>query len=407
MPELSTDDAMSMLSARSTSQGTADGNVQYYSWHLSLRVDRPVEGCAMRPHAYMYSKKLDERDLDKPLPSHSKKMREPPPHHEFVYRWFRGPAEESCAYDGCPRRASFSPHDWSQHALGMRHGINGGIKQPAACRIQCCSTQSSLYMCSFCNSQCFVQAWKTQYTMPKNSNGIAVNSIQQYNQPYPGAAGGVPPHVSSRSTTPTPYMGGTPMRSPSFDETQSVGSTGSGGGAGASSMMMRMNSAGGTRSPIPPGTPRAQSYGSTGSGYYPSSGTNNYGDDGTEEWLEVSRDQIFIPGPDDIGRKLKLEAAAYSHDSGERLMYRVVKTDLVLARAPDPLTRTLIVKSSASAAAATTTTTAANSSAASVSPYGNPAHRFRVVTYNVLAEIYATQQQYPYCDFWALSWDYR
>ena len=29
------------------------------------------------------------------------------------------------------------------------------------------------------------------------------------------------------------------------------------------------------------------------------------------------------------------------------------------------------------------------------------------MTYNILAEIYATQQQYPYCDFWSLGFDYR
>jgi hypothetical protein len=43
-----------------------------------------------------------------------------------------------------------------------------------------------------------------------------------------------------------------------------------------------------------------------------------------EEWVEVGRDQISLLGPDDVGRKLKLEAAAYGHD-----MYGVVKTDLV------------------------------------------------------------------------------
>ena len=365
-------DAMSMLSSTNIS------GIQYYSWHLSLRVDRPVEGCAMRPHAYMYSKKLDERDLDKPLPSHSKKMREPPPHHEFVYRWFRGPPEEPCAYDGCPRRTSFSPHDWSLHALGMRFGVGTStVKQPAACRLQCVSTQSSLYMCTFCNSKCFVQAWKSQYTIPKNQNGNG----NQY-------TGGYVPAANSRSTTPTPYMS-TPHRSPSFDDTASVGSTGSG-----SNMMAHR------RSPQPPGTPRA---GYSSGTYYPTGGTVEYGD---EEWLEVSRDQIFIPGPDDVGRKLKLEAAAYSHDSGERLMFRVVKTDLVLARAPDPLTRQLLVNTGMKGNNATTTLTT-QTSAANLPHYGNPGSRFRVVTYNVLAEIYATQQQYPYCDFWALSWDYR
>jgi CCR4-NOT transcription complex subunit 6 len=394
MPTPSTNDALSMLSA------TNNSGLQYYSWHLSLRVDRPVEGCAMRPHAYMYSKKLDERDLDKPLPSHSKKMREPPPHHEFVYRWFRGPPEEPCAYEGCPRRTSFSPHDWSLHALGMRHGVSPHtVKQPAACRLQCVSTQSSLYMCTFCNSKCFVQAWKTQYTIPKaltnggngngtferaNSAGSNASYMLNSNNNNNNSNSNSNNDSNSRSTTPTPY-GTHHLRSPSFDDTASVGSQGSVGPAMA-------------RSPQPPGTPRA--------------GYNAYYDAAAaaatqeEEWLEVSRDQLYLPGPDDVGRKLKLEAAAYSHDSGERLMYRVVKTDLVLARAPDPLTRPLVVVTGNNKPPITTTTaqTTAASLALSSSSYGA---RFRVVTYNVLAEIYATQQQYPYCDFWALSWDYR
>lgn len=32
---------------------------------------------------------------------------------------------------------------------------------------------------------------------------------------------------------------------------------------------------------------------------------------------------------------------------------------------------------------------------------------FRVLTYNCLAEIYASVQQYPYCPSWALAWTYR
>ena len=31
----------------------------------------------------------------------------------------------------------------------------------------------------------------------------------------------------------------------------------------------------------------------------------------------------------------------------------------------------------------------------------------RVVTYNVLAEIYTNKQMYPYCPLWALSWNFR
>jgi hypothetical protein len=133
-----------------------------------------------------------------------------------------------------------------------------------------------------------------------------------------------------------------------------------------------------------PGTPRA--YSSGGSGGY-NSNYNDYGDkEQTDEWIEISRDQLYVPNGDDLGRKLKLEAAAYSSDTGELLMLRVVKTDLVLARAPDPIKRKLVTAKTAGASGGA---------------------RFRIATYNVLAEIYATQQQYPYCDFWALSWDYR
>lgn len=297
----------------------------------------------MQPHAYMYGKKLDERDYDKSMPPHSKKMKEPPPEHEFSYRWFRGPLHEACAYEGCRRRASFSPHAWSKHALG---GTD--------CALQCVSTQSSLYKATFCNKQCFVNAWKTQYTVPRDTRDI------------------------SRS--------GTPSRSRSasfgseadlFDETASTRSSGS------KSPSFYLNDNASTSSfNNNPGTPR---------GYL--GGYNNHNNNnsstppftGGDEWMEISRDQIYMPGPEDIGRKLKIEAAAYSSETGELLMSRVVKTDVVLERAPDPVKRTLITTKGG----------------------GGVGPRFRVATYNVLAEIYATQQQYPYCDFWALSWDYR
>ena len=37
----------------------------------------------------------------------------------------------------------------------------------------------------------------------------------------------------------------------------------------------------------------------------------------------------------------------------------------------------------------------------------NGNERIRVVTYNLLAAIYATNTQYPYCPQWALSWNFR
>ena len=324
----------------------------FYSWNLSLRVDRPVEGCSMKPHCYMYGKKLDDREADKPLPSHSKKMREPPPEHEFSYRWFRGPPTVPCAYEQCARRTSFSPHDWSKHAVG---GAN--------CALQCVSQQSSLFRQSFCNPECFILAWKTQYTVPKEML------------------------LGNR---------GTPMRKRTNsmdsveDDMRSVGSMGSNdrmsnSNGGSKSPANFSDGSGGSGQQQTPGTPRGYM-----GGYHngaPGSAGPYKNRNGEEEWIEISRDHVYIPGPDDVGRKLKLEAAAYSTETGELLMHRVIKTDIVLSQAPPPIKRTLV--------------TAKNGAGAGAGA------RFRIVSYNVLAEIYATQQQYPYCDIWALSWEYR
>lgn len=73
------------------------------------------------------------------------------------------------------------------------------------------------------------------------------------------------------------------------------------------------------------------------------SNNNPYNTQSSEdEWIEISRDQLYIPHTEDIGRKLKVEAAAYSLESGELLMHRVVKTDLVLSRTPEPEKRNLV-----------------------------------------------------------------
>jgi CCR4-NOT transcription complex subunit 6 len=291
----------------------------------------------MKPHAYMYGKKLDEtrseNDAQQVVAVNNntttaivKRMKEPPPQHEFMYRWFRGPLNDPCANESCVRRSSFSPHDWSKHALGGS----------TDCALQCISSQSSLYKSTFCNSKCFVVAWRTQYTIPR-----------------PG-----------RSATP--------------DRARSGGSYSSFPGDSDADDMASQRSSG-SKSPTyydQPSTPRGGGF----NGSYANG-------DGEQGWVEISRDQYYLPTEADVGRKLKIEASAYSLDTGELLMSRVVKTDMVLARAPQPLSRKLVT-------------------AVGLAP-SSSSSRFRVATYNLLAEIYATQQQYPYTDFWALSWEYR
>ena len=182
-----------------------------------------------------------------------------------------------------------------------------------------------------------------------------------------------------RSNTPNRQRSGS--TDGSVEDDRSVGSTGSMGRMNGSKSPGLSDVGSNLSSASNPGTPR----GFVGSYYGGYNGTSADTPQ-SEEWIEISRDQLYIPGQEDIGRKLKLEAASYSTETGELLMHRVVKTDLVLARAPDPPKRPVVT--------------------AKPGPTGGGA-RFRIASYNVLAEIYATQQQYPYCDIWALSWDYR
>lgn len=331
---------------------TMSGKDTHYTWHLSLRVDRPIEGCTVQSHAYMYGKKVDDRDMDKSNHhSHSKKAKEAPPPNEFSYRWFRGPEEEFCAYQECPRMKSYSPHDWSMHALGG-----------SGCSLQCVSGQSSLYKSTFCNSKCFVEAWKTQYTIPQQQRDAPQS--QQSAQKFLN-------NVSSPNHN---------QRRLSDDDEQSTGSL---GGISANGSVSSNNNSVLTPSAQSKGfVPRSTSYHDYGAAQFGEGGGNN----GDDEWVEISNNQMYIPTQEDVGRKLKLEVGSYSVETGELLMHRVVKTDLVLTRAPDPAKRNLVT-------------------AKTSGPRGG--ERFRIVTYNILAEIYATKQQYPYCDLWALSWEFR
>jgi CCR4-NOT transcription complex subunit 6 len=196
-----------------------------------------------------------------------------------------------------------------------------------------------------------VAAWKTQYTIPK------ISALSN----------------GSRSATPQRSRSGSSNGSDDvFDEAASQRSNGS------KSPNFFENT----------GTPRGYVGGYTGKANNhqtaPYSANGEFGD----EWVEISRDQVYLPTDADVGHKLQIEASSYSLETGELLMSRVVKTDVVLGRAPQPVSRKIVSASN-------------SNKAASNGP------RFRIVTYNVLAELYATQQQYPYTDFWALSWDYR
>uniref|UniRef100_A0A6S9ETF7 Endonuclease/exonuclease/phosphatase domain-containing protein n=1 Tax=Heterosigma akashiwo TaxID=2829 RepID=A0A6S9ETF7_HETAK len=108
-----------------------------------------------------------------------------------------------------------------------------------------------------------------------------------------------------------------------------------------------------------------------------------------EEWVEISDGPtaLYTPTAADVGHCLRLECRAFKTATDELLCPpRVITTEPVLSAPPIPPKRALVAVKGAG---------------------GGGGLRFRVVTYNILAEIYATQQMYPHIDFWALNWTYR
>ena len=108
-----------------------------------------------------------------------------------------------------------------------------------------------------------------------------------------------------------------------------------------------------------------------------------------EPWTEVGFEPCFTPGADEVGCVLRVEVLAVhaSDPDGPPLFEpKWIVTEPALDMPPLPPRRGIV-------------TAGHGASGSGV--------RFRVLTYNILAEIYATQQMYPYCDPWALKFAYR
>jgi CCR4-NOT transcription complex subunit 6 len=107
-----------------------------------------------------------------------------------------------------------------------------------------------------------------------------------------------------------------------------------------------------------------------------------------EAWVEVGRNRTFVPGPDDVGCILKFECTAHDVASAYQ---DVGKTfSIVTARvrpAPNPPRRSLVPITP---------------------PHASVTKgAFTVLSYNLLADLYATAEMFGYCPSWALAWPYR
>jgi CCR4-NOT transcription complex subunit 6 len=105
-----------------------------------------------------------------------------------------------------------------------------------------------------------------------------------------------------------------------------------------------------------------------------------------ESWVQISREKVYNPTKTDVGHLLRIECIAHSDTDGKVIGNKVVETSLVLPTPPPVLTRTFIESKMKRSVNYST---------------------FRVISYNILADIYGTQQLYPYCPVWALRWNYR
>jgi CCR4-NOT transcription complex subunit 6 len=116
-------------------------------------------------------------------------------------------------------------------------------------------------------------------------------------------------------------------------------------------------------------------------------GSYTYSNSG-ETWVEVGRERVYTPAADDVGAILKFECTAYDAASPYP---EVGKTfSIITARvrpAPCPPRRVLVPLTPAKPCVTK--------------------GKFTLLSYNLLADLYATGDQFGYCPPWALAWPYR
>ncbi|GFZ20919.1 DNAse I-like superfamily protein [Actinidia rufa] len=117
---------------------------------------------------------------------------------------------------------------------------------------------------------------------------------------------------------------------------------------------------------------------------------------GGETWFEVGRSKTYTPTADDIGHVLKFECVVVDAATKQPVGHaNTILTSRVIP-APSPSPRRLISVSGVDVMGSL-------DSDGCISSTGT----FTVLSYNILSDVYATNEIYSYCPSWALSWPYR
>ncbi|KAJ7959013.1 Carbon catabolite repressor 4-like protein [Quillaja saponaria] len=112
-----------------------------------------------------------------------------------------------------------------------------------------------------------------------------------------------------------------------------------------------------------------------------------------EEWFNVGCSKTYIPKKDDFGFRLKLECVAVDCSTGTHLSpLCVIVTDPVI-KLPDPPPRSVVPIG------------CRKKSCNFLSQSSNDT--LRILSYNILADLYTSGKYESYCPSWALVWEYR
>ncbi|KAF0688105.1 Aste57867_20266 [Aphanomyces stellatus] len=110
-----------------------------------------------------------------------------------------------------------------------------------------------------------------------------------------------------------------------------------------------------------------------------------------ETWSVLQSAKTYTPSTADVGHILRVECTPLFRSGEECGPPKFMETNIVLPFPPMAPKRQMIPS------------TKDDRPPSRLRFLGG----FRVLSYNVLAEIYATRQMYPYCPMWALNWSFR
>ncbi|CAF2059443.1 hypothetical protein Bca4012_099835 [Brassica carinata] len=158
-------------------------------------------------------------------------------------------------------------------------------------------------------------------------------------------------------------------------------------GNGEEEELLRLNSSGSVSSIL--STVSSLTNGSSSS-VYPSSISQKTGAGG-ETLVEVGRSKTYTPMADDVGHVLKFECVVVNAETKQNVGHSCTILTSRVIPAPSPSPRRMIPVSGA------------------VDSNGRPMSMgsFTLLSYNILADAYASSEIYSYCPTWALSWTYR